>query len=628
MAAIVEKPLYGLIQVETTAISGAFSWVDQTQYMTSAFYAEGVNEVTVGVVGPQIGTFTASFKNISVVPSSGDYVRLRRNGTTEYAFTGYIQDVSQRIVFEPSVSYTTPVTITTITALDWVGLLTQVQVNGIDGRDSGGTALSAAHWMEDRARALNYQFDTSGATELIEVTTYGAGTLQLSCTDFSGTIADHLDLAARSTDSYWFGNHIIPTNATTGRDKMVTYRKWATNVATGKTFTDVAGSAGHLHYTEIDFESSSANVVNTLNITNRALVKPTWSGFTKIAGGNEQNVVNINDTRLVNGQMNDEMWISKNATSITAYGNRVMDIETNLDTPIFQLPTSIEMGNHIANPSLDYDDSGYSGSGGATPRARRRQPSFGSFVGQWALRGRVTAAAGNILLNYAGGESDGIPVTATQYYYFKCAAARDTTSRTDLTAQARITWYDDSEAVLSTSSGTAVNLTTANTWYQPFVLAQAPANAVRAQVSVQYVRSGAGNHTVGDMVWLDGLWMVRCDSAGTGLSGTTYFDGDSANTSSVCYMWLGEVGLSQSIVLSNYVDTLGTTLTTRFGTSSMRAKRIRWNAQEDLTAVTSLTVGNTISLVYKGTTTTYRIVGINGDISQERYMIDYYLWKV
>jgi hypothetical protein len=60
----------------------------------------------------------------------------------------------------------------------------------------------------------------------------------------------------------------------------------------------------------------------------------------------------------------------------------------------------------------------------------------------------------------------------------------------------------------------------------------------------------------------------------------------------------------------------------------MRASRIRWNAQEDLTAVSSLVVGSTISLVYKSTTTTYRIVGIDGTVDPDRYMIDYYLAKV
>jgi transcription elongation GreA/GreB family factor len=59
----------------------------------------------------------------------------------------------------------------------------------------------------------------------------------------------------------------------------------------------------------------------------------------------------------------------------------------------------------------------------------------------------------------------------------------------------------------------------------------------------------------------------------------------------------------------------------------MRVSRIRWNAQEDLSAVSSLTVGKTVVLKYDGTTATYRIVGIDGSIQYSRYVIDYYLVK-
>lgn len=624
---IIERPLYGRIQLETTATSGAFSWVDQTTYMTSASYSEGRSQLMLGDVGPEIGVLTASFKNMATVPTSGDYVRIRRYGTTEYAFTGYIQDVSQRIVFDSSVSLTTPLTITTITALDWVGLLTQVQINGIDGRDAVG-AVDAAHYMEDRARALNYQFDTSGATELVEVTTYGAGSNLIAVTDYSGTIADHLDLASRSTDSYWFGNHIIPTNATTGRDKMVSYRKWSTNVSTGKTFTDVAGSAGQLHYTEIDFESSSANVTNVLELTNRARVKGSATYFTKLAGANEQNWIDINGTRQVTGIVNEEFWIASDATSKTTYGARVGQIETCRDMPAVQIPSSIDVGNLISNPSLEYDDTGWTAAGTTNSKGRRRIPSFTAANGLWAYRLRAQTLATTQNATYQGGESDGIPVVAGQYFYVKASCARDTTSRTDVRALIRIQWYNDDEGLISSNVGATVALTTANTWYTPFVLAVAPANAVRANVQMTFDRSGGGNIAVGDMAWVDAVWMVRCDSSGTGLGGISYFDGDSANTSGACYMWTGEVGLSQTVVLENTVASLGSTLVSRFSTTSIRATRIRWNAQEDLTAVSSLVVGNTISLVYKGTTTTYRIIGIQGNVSQERYMVDYYLWKV
>ena len=84
---------------------------------------------------------------------------------------------------------------------------------------------------------------------------------------------------------------------------------------------------------------------------------------------------------------------------------------------------------------------------------------------------------------------------------------------------------------------------------------------------------------------------------------------------------------SPSFKLVNYVDDMADVFLAAYATTSMRATRIRWNAQEDLTSVSSLTVGKTISLVYDGTTTTYRIIGIDGTVDPDRYMIDYYLVK-
>lgn len=622
---IVELPLYGKIQIETTSTSGAFSWVDHTQFLTGASHFEGQREITLGTVGPEVGTLSATFRAMTTVPTSGDYVRIRRYGTTEYTFTGYIQDVSQRIVFETAVTDATPVVYTTIVALDWVGLLTQVQIDGIDGR-SVSAPINIAHKIDDRVRALNYQYDTTNATELIEVTAL-TGSSDLAITDFSGTIAEHLDIACRSVDAYWFANRLIPSNATTGRDKMVSYRKWSTDVSTGKTFTDALGSAGNLHYTEIEIQSSSWNVANTVNITNYAMANiPTL--LTKIGGGNEQNFVDINGIRSVTGVVNTEQWTSADSTSVAAYGSRIVDIQTCRDTPILYPTTNNPLCNIITNGSMEYSDEGWVAAGAATSRVRRRQPSFGAAFGSWAMRGRVTAAGATATIRFNGGESDGTPVVATQYYFFKAYAARDTTSRTDLQVRLRAQFYDEDENALGVPSGTNVALTTAGTWYTPTALVQAPAGAVRVNILLEFSRSGGANLQAGDMHWVDGVSGTQTNSTGTGLTGWTYYDGDTLNTPGAIYMWTGAVGASQTAIMDNTVDTLGNTLTARFGTTSLRATRIRWNAQEDLTAMSSIVVGKTLSLTYQGTTETYRIIGIDGSVTPDRYMLDIYLWKV
>jgi hypothetical protein len=107
-----------------------------------------------------------------------------------------------------------------------------------------------------------------------------------------------------------------------------------------------------------------------------------------------------------------------------------------------------------------------------------------------------------------------------------------------------------------------------------------------------------------------------------------YFDGDTTPTTSSVYLWTGEVGASVSYKLNNNLDDTISTYLTRYANTSNRITRIRWNAQEDMSAVGSMFVGSTIQVRFKGTTTTHRIVGIDGNIDPERYMIDYYLEKV
>jgi hypothetical protein len=238
------------------------------------------------------------------------------------------------------------------------------------------------------------------------------------------------------------------------------------------------------------------------------------------------------------------------------------------------------------------------------------------------MRLRQTVASVNARILFTGGEADGIPVIAGTTYNFYAYVARGTVSRTDMVTYFQIRWYDDSETLISTSTtGVFGNLTNANTWYQVGFGFTAPANAVRATIEIIFQRSGGGNISVGDRLWTD-AWFFSKENLGS------VFDGDFTTNNSHIYGWTGGVGASPSFRTTNIVDQLSQQFINIYSTTSMRATRIRWNAQEQLSAIPALTVGKTISLVYKGTTTTYRIIGIDGNVGPERYMIDYYLQKV
>ena len=614
---IIERPLYNLITLETAAWSTPFTWVDRTSsIVNSVSYSEGGRVSDPGQTQVDVGTLTATFKNLATAPLVGDLVRLRRAGTTEYAFTGYVENVSQRVVFDSTVSASTPVVLTTIYCADWVGYVSQFQLEGIGGAlpSTGAIVTSSVYEWEGRIAAIHKAIDATYATKIIGYT-YTAGNQTMGDTDMVGTISDHLDLITYTDSVYWYGAHVLPTNKTTGRTGLVHLRDFSTAPSSGKTFTDVVGTAGQLHYVEIDLESSSANVANNIVANNRTRVNISDRNVTRIGGFNEQDFMVIAGVNTL-GVPFDSTWKGSDATSITTYGNRQSEIFTNGGS-------QGTFYNYVPNPSAEYSDDGYPS--GANTKVRRRRPAneatpFTAYDGEWAIRLRRQTANATAVIDYVGGESDGIPVTAGQTLYGSAQALRGTPSRTDVRAQLLLRWYDDSETLLSTTTGANVALTTANTWYQVTASAVVPVNAVRVTMTISYDRSGGGNHSIGDFLWCDALMLSRFNS--------TYYDGDTAWTSTYFYLWTGGVGASPSLRIGNYLDDIIARTLTKYSTTSNRVTRIRWNAQEDLASVSAMYVGSKISIVYKGTTTTHRIVGIDGNIDSERYMIDYYLEKV
>jgi hypothetical protein len=617
---IIERPIYGQILLETGAWSGsAYVWTDQTAKIVSGIdYSQGGRVGTPGSSPVDAGTLNVSLKNLGTIPVVGELVRLRRTAASNYMFTGYIQDVSQRVVYDNTVSINNPIIITTLNCVDWVAYVSQFQAVGAGGYNSSGSLLTGSDYdWENRVNALNRIIDSSGATALIQELT-NADAYNLGDTDMVGSISEHLDLMVRTNPgSFWYATTNLPTNKTTGRTSLVRVDDSTTTEASGKTFTDLAGSAGQLHYTEIDFENSSQNIANVVVVNNSSRLHVDDLEVTKIGGFNEQNYVVVNNSNVV-GIKNETTYTKTSSSSITNYGVRQTEFETNSTV------STNAVFNLIVNPSIEYSDDGYT-RGNVNSIVRRRKPiddlnPFSAYTGKWAMRSRQIVASTNARILFSGGEADGIPVIGGIPYYWKGYGARGTTSRTDMRALLRVNWYDDAETLLSTTTPATTTLTTANTWYLVSGSGTAPAFAARATIEMLFERSGGGNLTVGDRVWAD-AWMLS-------KSNDAYMDGDFPTDASNIYGWCGGVGSSPSFKTTNYVDQLAAQFINIYSTTSIRAKKIRWNAQEDLASLSSLTVGKTISLIYSGTTTTYRIVGIDGTVDPDRYMIDYYLVKV
>jgi hypothetical protein len=506
--------------------------------------------------------------------------------------------------------------LTTINCLDWVGYVSQFEAVGVGGLAATTFAVQTEYPYQSRARALNNVVDATNATQLIAFDATSATSI-IGDTNMVGTFSDHLDLAARTQNLYWYANNVLPTDKTSGRTGLVTIRPLSTAPSSGKTFTDAVGTSGQLHYTEIDFESSSQNVANTIIINNSSVITDTNDAeVTKVGGGNKPNYNVINNVEVVSVPY-ETTWEQEDATSIGTYGNRASQFDTNLAGIVQDL-------NLCGNPSMEYGDEGWDT--GANRMARRRpldnSTPFAAYHGEWGIRYRLASSANTPSFRYSGTEKDGIPIVPGTDYMFQAAGAREA-SYANIRVRAFIQWQDEAGSVISTSNGSRTNVTVRRQWYVVGVTGEAPANAERAIVGLEFDRS-SGSFSAGDQLWLDGAVMRKSASA----TPVTYFDGDDPADTSFEYLWTGELGLSPTFKVTNNLDDTASTYLTRYANTSNRVTRIRWNAQEDLTAVADLTVGDTTDITFDGTTTTHRIVGIDGNISTTRYMIDYYLEKV
>ena len=618
---IIEEPIYGQMTLETSAWASTFTWVDRTADLVQGInYSQGGRVGLPGQSQVDVGTLNATFKNLATAPLVGDLVRLRRTGTTDYAWVGYVQDVSQRVVFDNAVALNNPVVLTSITCLDWVGYISQFQAVGIGGLAVTTYAKETYYPYQSRARALNNVIDATNATQLIAFDSTSA-TSVIGDTDMIGTISDHLDLAAATQNLFWFPTLNLPTNKTTGRTSLIQIRPLSLAPTSGYTFTDAAGSAGQLHYTEIDFQSSSQNVANTVVVNNFSVITDVSANkeVSKVGGGNKPNYNIVNGVEIVSVPY-EVNWSASDATSVTTYGNRASEVNTNLAGIVQDL-------NLIGNPSLEYSDEGYTTQ---QQRIARRKPldnstPFNPYHGEWALRFRIASAATSPEIRYTGSEADGVPVLPGVAYQFQAAGARGAPNRANVRGRAFIRWTDEAGATISTAFSAQTTFgSTPYVWQVMSLTSTAPANAERATLGIEYNRADGTQFSAGDQFWGDGFLMRKSNSA----TAVAYFDGDTASTASFDYLWTGELGLSPTFKVTNNVDDVATTFLARYSTTSNRITRIRWNAQEDLTKLSLLRVGRTLDIIYDGTTTTHRIVGVDGNISPDRYMIDYYLEKV
>ena len=419
---------------------------------------------------------------------------------------------------------------------------------------------------------------------------------------FTGTLVDHFDLATQSVGAYWWVDKLNVTQFT---------QDFNYSLPVG-TFSDVVAD-GNLYYNNIQTSYDTTAVINQINLDNIGQRVSTY-GSDKF----EEYTVG---------------WSDSDTTSVTNWGARSYDLNTNLYT-------AVDRYNMCGNPNLSYSTSYvYSGTvaakmtrvdiasqaTGATGYLSTGTTAPVTGGGKYCARTIPSANSANTLVVFG---SDGtatstnettIPVIPSTQYSASMYMRAGVGNSTSLTGRTYIYWYTETGAFISNSGGTAITVTSTG-WVRPTVTATAPANAVYALVAGFFIYGGANNTNF--------RYYATCAQMEQASSSSAWFSGDTTDDATYVYEWEGQPGESRSIRYLNMMDTRTAELLTDFATPIVRVNSLRWNTAQNPIVATNLDIGSLVIITFKGTTATYRVVGINHDITPKRWMMDLQVAKV
>lgn len=600
---IIEAFLDGIVYFEVADnTTASVTWVDLTDSMSYANATRGGRPQPPGTSQTEIGILSAGFVDLAATVNVGYWARIRISTNTIWA--GYVQNVDTVTRFDTNATGGKYV-LTNVTCADWVGVAAGVIIDG-NATSTAGISDTATNLLD----ALNNSY--AAGFDVLEYN-FGANKT-LSFTDESDTFAGHLDTMANSIydaaggePMRWHSTKQSPTTNHTPTNALKAVYKATAATSTGLTFTDVAGGT-NLHYSDLTVSSSTREVVNSIDLVNRARL---------VGSSNPKLRVIENHTETI-----------KDTASIAINGERRAQLDTR-----FNLEPTPTLGvlpdqNLVWNPNVQESSQYWVVDNSALSGCRRFAPSreatpFNAYEGDYAMRRTVLTATSNVTIMYAHDNEEGIPVTGGLQYRFVGRGARYT-SLTDLQIRADLIWYDDNSAVISTVSSAQVALTNIRTWYGAGVSGTAPATAVSAKVRLVYTRSGGANLTVGTKVYADGYHVFRVNNLTETMG---YFSGDTEDTTGNLYVWLGDPYRSISGRYQNDVYTWGLQVLDYAASPVDGIRSIRWNCQESIGQVKDLEINRTVVITYNGSTDTYWITGIDYELSPSRLMATIHVRK-
>lgn len=467
------------------------------------------------------------------------------------------------------------------------------------------TASSTSHTVEIEL-AETFTVSATGVQESVAFYNFALTrvatdlTYRVQDNDLSGSLVEHFDLATQSVGAYWWVDKKNITQFAQDFDYSVPVG----------TFSDTIAD-GNLYYTDISTAYDTSAVINNITLNNIGRRRTAFETDSY--------------------ESYDVNWVDSDTTSITNWGARSYDLTTNLYT-------AVDRYNFIPNPSLAYGDFGLQ-TGNATMTVNRQQLSIiadgatgnlssgatqpVSGIGGFIARAVPTSNTATGIIIYGGsnivGTTPCFPVTPSTQYTASGYLRAGVGHSTSLTGRMDIRWYTEAGAVISTSNGATAAISS-TAWTRRTLTATAPANAAYASVFSTFVYAGANN--TGFKYYSTGVQLEAASSV------SAWFSGDTTDDATYVYEWEGTLGQSRSIRYTNMMDTRTGELLTEFATPIVRINSLTWNTAQNPIVATNLDIGSLVNITFKGTTATYRVTGINHDITPERWMMTLQVAKV
>lgn len=569
---IEEASLYANLHVETSPVATTASWTDHIATVRDVSLSRGGYEPFIGVNQTEVGSGTISLVNNTATIEPGYWVRVRYSSTNVWA--GYVQDVNTTYTFIDGVEYA----VKTLVVLDWVAWIAQWSFD----------SYPQQYYWFDRVKDINLFIDPSGGNKPIKE--YAVGSTGYYFAELIGNFAvgEVLDLLANSLlGTYWKSTTNSPTGSTSGMDDLVDL--YFVVSSTLQTLTDGShtGSPTNLcYYNDIEMVKQSSNVVNNVVISN---------------------LMNKDDTEMMTTE-----YQQSDSTSVATYGSRLATVSTSISSgrvvnlfpyPSFEtLQSETDSTNFFYSVEQPEDDStgGWSAySGNRAFRAYNKTGAGTSVALSYDHRMNIDAGTTYRGLGYAA--TSGTPNTRARY---------------------RVQWYDDANAVIATSYGSYVSLTSYKTWYPVTFSTTAPANSVYARIGISYDRTTGAAFGATSKQWADAMYFGT-----TTITDGNWFDGDTQDTTTYLYDWYGTPNSSESFRMSNFLDTLATDFLTDNKTPKYSPVTIRMNAQASLTTATALDLYKWIYVWQGGHQWQSTITGLTHNINinadgTTRWMVD------